>query len=154
MAKRPENTPLPSTPGTYVLLLYLRQSTQLKVGRLGVIPFKRGWYAYVGSAFGPGGLAARLGRHLRQEKRCRWHIDYLRAISEPKEIWYSTQPEPLEHHWAVHLLNGPCTPINGFGCTDCHCVSHLIHFSRRPEKNCLGQIILKIELFAHPYTHS
>jgi len=39
-----------------------------------------GWYVYVGSALGPGGLAAKVGRHLGGRKMCRWHTAYLRAV--------------------------------------------------------------------------
>ena len=123
---------LPNTSGTYILLLYLRKRTYITVGYLGLIPFTRGWYAYVGSAFGPGGLAARLSRHLRQEKKYRWHIDYLRAAATPKQIWYSEADESLEHLWADNLLGAKGLPIVGFGCSDCRCPSHLFYFSRRP----------------------
>lgn len=98
--------------------------------------FKRGWYAYVGSAFGSGGLMARLHRHLLLKKKPHWHIDYLRTVASPREIWYSSDAQPLEHHWAAVLLNGAGEPINGFGCTDCRCPSHLFYFSRYP-----GQVL-------------
>lgn len=135
---------LPPLPGTYVLLLYLRKGAPITIGCLGPIAFKRGWYAYAGSAFGPGGLAARLGRHLRPEKRLRWHIDYLRAIAEPREIWYSTALEPLEHRWAARLLHGAGAPVRGFGCTDCRCISHLFYFTRQPDGKGLD-VISKVE---------
>ena len=48
--------------GTYALLLYLRHRRAIRVGRLGPIDFDSRWYIYVGSAFEPGGLAARLRR--------------------------------------------------------------------------------------------
>lgn len=134
------NSELPTLPGTYVLLLYLRKGARIVVGRVGPITFKRGWYAYIGSAFGPGGLAARLGRHLRPQKKLHWHIDYLRAIAEPREIWYSTAPESLEHDWAANLLKGTGTPLIGLGCTDCRCISHLFYFALHPDKKCFEAI--------------
>ena len=42
--------------GTYVLLLHLPDNEQLTIGKLGTFDFPAGWYAYVGSAFGPGGV--------------------------------------------------------------------------------------------------
>ena len=47
--------------------------------RFGKLTLAAGQYAYVGSAHGPGGLRARVGRHLRAEKPLHWHIDYLTA---------------------------------------------------------------------------
>lgn len=119
------NFDIPPTSGTYVLILYLRKGAQVAIGRLGTITFKQGWYAYVGSAFGPGGLAARLGRHLKKKKTQRWHIDYLRTLAEPRQIWYNIDPAHLEHHWAAHLLNSTGKPVENFGCSDCRCPSHL-----------------------------
>lgn len=50
--------------GTYVLVIRLREPQEISVGRLGVFPFHHGYYVYIGSAFGPGGLKARIRRHL------------------------------------------------------------------------------------------
>ena len=125
-------SPFPESPGTYVLLLHLRQSAPIQIGRLGLIIFQRGWYAYVGSACGPGGLAGRLGRHLRPEKKLRWHLDYLRVLAEPRRIWYSTAAERLEHAWAAALASGGARPIHGFGCSYCRCPSHLFYYRAAP----------------------
>ncbi|MEW8259618.1 MAG: DUF123 domain-containing protein, partial [Candidatus Thiodiazotropha taylori] len=65
---------------------------QIQVGRLGLCDFTRGWYLYVGSAFGPGGVAARCAHHRRISPRPRWHIDYLRAVTNLRQIWYSNDP--------------------------------------------------------------
>lgn len=123
---------IPSTPGTYILWLFLKRGVRIEVGRLGTTDFKRGWYAYVGSAFGPGGLAARLGRHLRLSKKQRWHIDYLRASADVREIWYSDASVSQEHIWANALNRQDTDPILGFGCSDCRCPTHLFFFTRRP----------------------
>jgi Uri superfamily endonuclease len=42
--------------GTYVLLLKNSQMKRIRVGKLGVLLFGKGFYAYFGSMFGPGGL--------------------------------------------------------------------------------------------------
>ncbi len=65
-------------PGTYSLLLYLPRTRLIRVGKLGEFGFANGHYCYVGSAFGPGGLRARLRHHARPAARPHWHIDYLR----------------------------------------------------------------------------
>jgi Uri superfamily endonuclease len=137
---------LPTTSGTYILLLYLPKSTVIEVGRLGRLAFKGGWYTYVGTAFGPGGLAARLSRHLKQKKKYHWHIDYLRAAAVPKQIWYSKAVKSMEHIWAATISKAGGIPVTGFGSSDCRCPSHLFFFSRRPdyilpELKITGQVV-------------
>lgn len=95
---------------------------------------KPGFYVYVGSAFGPGGVQARVGRHFRKAKRHRWHIDYLRAAVEPVGAWCSFVPNRLEHDWATafnRVEDACCIP--GFGCSDCSCGSHLFAMPRMPD---------------------
>jgi len=41
--------------GTYILILTLNKSRKIYIGRLGEFTFEYGYYAYVGSALGPGG---------------------------------------------------------------------------------------------------
>lgn len=47
-------------PGTYALILRSDSAARVRIGHLGVLAATRGYYVYIGSAFGPGGLAARL----------------------------------------------------------------------------------------------
>ena len=74
-----ETIDLPSQPGTYALLLEATAKQDVPIGKLGVLHMLPGIYVYVGSALGPGGLAARVERHAPREKTLHWHIDYLRA---------------------------------------------------------------------------
>lgn len=129
--------------GTYVLCLYLRKGTRLKIGRLGCFDFKRGYYAYVGSAFGPGGLAARLNHHRTVAKRPHWHIDYLRREAHLKEIWMHTGPERKEHDWAakLHAMEAAQTPVKGFGASDCKCSTHLFYFSKKPSTTSIRKTL-------------
>ena len=60
---------------TYLLIMQGNLVCPLQVGALGEVSLEPGWYLYVGSARRH--LEARLRRHLRPEKRRRWHIDYL-----------------------------------------------------------------------------
>jgi hypothetical protein len=53
----------PAEPGTYALLLTATAPLEVVVGRLGACRLPAGHYVYVGSAHGPGGLAARLTHH-------------------------------------------------------------------------------------------
>lgn len=121
-------------PGSYVLILFLKQHKSITVGKLGKISFPAGYYAYVGSAFGPGGLAARLRHHLFSNARPHWHIDYLRCHARTEEIWTTEFDQPLEHPWASMLerLNNSDHTFRGFGCSDCKCPSHLFYFNGPP----------------------
>ncbi|MBN1976046.1 MAG: GIY-YIG nuclease family protein, partial [Anaerolineae bacterium] len=96
---------------------------------MGCFCFSSGWYAYVGSAQGPGGLAARLARHLRPLKSLHWHIDYLRAQAQPVQAWYTTGTQKRECAWARALSSFPAAsiPVPRFGASDCRCPAHLIY---------------------------
>jgi len=120
--------------GTYVLIFHLESNCRPTVGKLGSFPFPAGWYAYAGSAHGPGGLAARVGHHLRIATHPHWHMDYLRPHGNIAEIWYGHGPAVDEHRWAADLrwMAGSRAPIPGFGSSDCRCDTHLIYFPNRP----------------------
>lgn len=126
-AKSPIFAALPPAPGTYVLLLHLDSPAALRVGRLGTASFGPGWYAYVGSARGSGGLRARVARHLRADKRLHWHVDALTACVPVREVWWVPSMQRLECEWARVLaaLPGVEQPVPGFGASDCACCTHL-----------------------------
>ena len=113
--------------GTYIIVLYVVKSQRIQIGKLGRFQFKKGYYAYVGSAFGPGGLNSRIKHHIEPKKRYHWHIDYLNPAV--KEVWVSDPGERLEHEWAGSLGKIASDQIPGFGCSDCSCESHLFYFN-------------------------
>ena len=121
-------------PGTYALLLQATRRTVIQVGRLGRLDVRRGFYVYVGSALGPGGVSARVSRHLSDHKRRRWHVDYLMDVAQIKEVWYTHSMKRREHEWAEALARFPggSVPIRGFGSSDCACPAHLYYFRTRP----------------------
>jgi Uri superfamily endonuclease len=127
----------PRQPGSYVLIMQLPQPTAVAVGQLGRFKFPPGWYAYAGSALGPGGLAARVRRHRRASKTLHWHIDYFRAHAKPVAVWYAVGVRRRECHWAQALseLPGASVPAARFGASDCQCPAHLIHFPNAPTKS-------------------
>ena len=114
--------------------LRLERARRLRVGGLGVVAFRPGYYAYVGSAFGPGGVRSRLGRHFRLQKKKRWHIDYLRSVCHLEAAWVCYESQRLEHQWADLLrgLAGAWLPVVHFGSSDCRCEAHLAGFSKPP----------------------
>ena len=132
-----ESVALPAEKGTYVLILCLCQTQRLTIGRLGSFIMGAGHYAYLGSAFGPGGVAARVGHHLDRAKSLRWHIDYLLTIAEPVEAWFASSDRKLEKDWAdlMPRVPGlhPCIPR--FGASDHrrgNKTSHLFYSRKRP----------------------
>lgn len=136
------DAPSPAAPGTYVLLLHCPTSASVNVGRLGRLDARPGWYAYVGSAFGPGGLAGRLRHHLRPAPRARWHVDYLRQITRVDQVCFSPDATPREHEWAQALgrTPGALAPLRSFGASDCACASHLFHFEQAPDLATFGLV--------------
>jgi len=134
---------LPAAKGTYVLISFVPQMKRLKIGRLGAYDIIPGFYAYVGSAFGPGGLRARIHHHLESVAQPHWHIDYLLAFAEPVEVWYALAGRKLEQDLAGVLERSARwrMSIPRFGASDYHGsrVSHLFHAKRRPAFRCFQQ---------------
>ena len=141
-----------STRGTYALLLRLDAPQTLLVGALGTLDFPPGWYLYLGSARGPGGLAARLARHRRRtDKRLHWHIDYLRAVATLVEVWTSSGEARQECEWAAAAAALPGAEVIAprLGASDCRCPSHLFHYTRRPAPGAF-QTSIQAELKREP----
>ena len=108
--------------GVYVLLLQLDESQQISVGRLGMRYFSKGSYAYVGSALN--GIESRVNRHLSNDKKHFWHIDYLLDKAHIFEVVLIPAEEKLECTLAM-ALKEKLLCISCFGSSDCHCPGHL-----------------------------
>ncbi len=132
-------------PGTYALdLEYRGRSRQCRIGAIGSLTLRRGTYIYVGSAAGSGGLAGRLGHHVRGPIRPRWHVDYLSRDCHLAGAWITLLAGLVEHRWAQQLarLDSALLPMRGFGASDCRCCrAHLIYFANAPAKSCMRQIL-------------
>ncbi len=134
MKPRNSVSPSPKAPrvaGSYVLLMHLDQARMIAAGRRPRQHFAAGHYAYVGSALN--GLQARLERHLRDEKRLHWHIDYLLLEARIVEIVTCRSQERTECAIATSLAER-FSAVAGFGASDCRCRGHLFH-SRRKMKS-------------------
>lgn len=125
---------LPTEPGVYGLLLHAKAATDIHVGALGCLTFRKGYYIYAGSARGPGGLRARLQRHLRQKKKVHWHIDRLTQQMPVIELWYVAAVGFGECGLAALCdeYEG-ASPVDRFGSSDCRCRSHLYHYAKKPQ---------------------
>ena len=119
---------LPSDGGVYALVIELAERVQVRLGRRAA-ELGPGLYVYIGSARGPGGLRARVERHLRREKKVKWHVDQLTtAASRVLAVVYALS-EGRECALTPHLEQlGFRHPVPGFGSSDCSsgCTSHLL----------------------------
>ena len=114
--------------GSYVLVLNLEEDKRLTIGRLGTFEFPAGLYLYCGSALN--GLEARVRRHLRQDKKRHWHIDYVTAVAPVKEVWWLESEARWECRWAETIMGrGGRVVVRGFGSSDCRCPSHLAYWN-------------------------
>ena len=124
-------------PGTYALILTSSFEKSINIGKLGTLFLESGFYVYIGSAFGPGGLKARIRHHMSHSSRPHWHLDYLSPSLKLCEIWYTHDQIRREHQWAeVHgQTRGAHMPLPGFGSSDCRCQSHLYFYKSKPSGN-------------------
>lgn len=123
---------MPAIKGTYALILALDTETAIKAGRLAPFSFQEGYYLYAGSALG--GLHSRIKRHIRDNKKPHWHIDYLRQEARIIEVWYLDSSVRLECAWYQYAVRLPHAQavLAGFGSSDCGCYSHLVYFPSAP----------------------
>jgi sugar fermentation stimulation protein A len=116
--------------GSYILILSLSEDTSIDVGSLGRLFFRKGYYLYVGSAMN--GLSKRIERHRRLHKQAHWHIDYLRPHATVHAALTIRSSDRLECSIARAVDGIAEWSVKGFGCSDCHCESHLFAMSRNP----------------------
>lgn len=121
---------IPETKGAYALLLRLDDPLDLSFRKTRTSRIEPGWFVYCGSANGPGGLRARLRRHVRRDKRLHWHVDQLTIAAA--EIVSIPVPGGDECDLVERLLRqtGFDIAVRDFGNSDCtSCQSHLLRFS-------------------------
>jgi endonuclease-3 len=128
--------------GSYTLLIELSEDVGIELGSLGELKFEKGFYAYNGSAFGPGGLK-RVERH-REKSRgggsTHWHVDYLLVSSVSEIVGVFKAGSDHECELSKEMIDR-FDYVDGFGSSDCGCRSHLFCCSER----------IKIEEFLDGY---
>ena len=136
--------------GCYCLIIYVRKYSKIKIGKLGYLEFRRGIYVYIGSAMNS--LESRLNRHLRNDKKLHWHVDYLLKHENTKilKIIYNTDKK-VECDLSQYMSTRT-NSIRDFGCSDCDCESHLYYFKNRKEaieqvKNAYDSIAMDYDFF-------
>lgn len=116
--------------GDYLVVMEMLEEMDISIGAKGIMHFPKGYYVYTGSA--KKNLAARLARHQRKRKKMHWHIDYLRQKADVVAVIPIRTQDDLEHDLA-HAVDAIAQwHIANFGCTDCHCPSHLFGFTDNP----------------------
>jgi Uri superfamily endonuclease len=121
---------LTPAPGAYVLIIDLDQSLALDVPRKFPATLAPGRYVYCGSAYGPGGMRARVARHCKRQKTVRWHIDRLTMAGRVVAVHGEPGGRECDLLDQVLATSGAAIPAPGFGSTDCRrCPSHLVRVS-------------------------
>lgn len=136
--------------GCYCLIIKLNKDTTIKIGKkLGKIDFNKGYYVYVGSAMNS--LESRIKRHLSDEKKLHWHVDYLLRKAEITDVIYNESKRKIECDLS-QLISHKSEGIEDFGCSDCECESHLYYFKNRNEaietvENAYNSIAMDFKYF-------
>jgi histidyl-tRNA synthetase len=117
---------LPAEPGAYLLVIdLLRPLARALPGRANGLPAGR--YAYAGSARGPGGIRARVRRHLKAAKTVRWHVDRLTNSAGVQAVLAFPGWRECDLVVVLAAVPGVTAPVSGFGSTDCRCcAAHLL----------------------------
>lgn len=117
---------LPRDAGAYVLLIRLDERLPLDIPAFRGMSLAPGLYAYCGSAYGPGGIRARVSRHLRAGKSMRWHVDRLTAAGRVERA--GIRIGGRECDLVIKLLaDGGSPALPKFGSSDCRtCPAHLL----------------------------
>lgn len=115
--------------GSYCLIIKNKKSSQITIGAISTIDFKEGFYVYIGSAMNS--LIPRIKRHLSDEKKIHWHVDYLLKDKNTniEEVLFNIGEEEIECKLAK-TISKEGKEIDKFGSSDCNCNSHLIYFER------------------------
>jgi Uri superfamily endonuclease len=136
---------IPDSPGTYVIVALLYKETLLELKTFGNYWMPAGVYFYCGSACGPGGLKARVGRHLRKGTKKFWHFDHLKDLVDIKQVWWQPGRQNNECLFAQSIAarEGITIPVPGFGASDCHngCPAHLLHYAESSSMDRLFHVL-------------
>ncbi len=118
--------------GAYALIIDLARRLEIPLGRLaprgnGPVVLCKGRYIYAGSARGPGGMGARIRRHLSKDKVAHWHADHLTNAGHVTLVVALPGGNECQVVAELRRLPGVAVPLAGFGSSDCtSCPAHLL----------------------------
>lgn len=125
-----------------MLILENEEVCDIRVGDLGVLKFDRGFYAYIGSMFGSGGLEARIRRYFFGGRK-HWHIDYI--LEHMKIVNVFVLPEKDYESLVANVAVKRFNYVKGFGCSDKkNDISHLLYFREKGELRTFIELIKSI----------
>jgi Uri superfamily endonuclease len=124
--------------GAYILVIKLSNNQKIQIGKLGKIFFKKGFYVYIGSSMN--NLEKRINRHLNEDKKFHWHIDYLLKIAIILEIYLKKNTIKEECKIVNIFYKEKIEKVIGFGCSDCNCKSHLFYGKKDDILNLISKI--------------
>lgn len=121
----------PASGGAYVLVLILDKPVNFGRARKSA-RFEPGTYVYSGSAYGPGGIRARLSRHFRRDKKLHWHVDWLTIAASRIEAISVEAGSECEIIDRLVSCAAFAPVLAGFGSSDCrNCTTHLLQWLGR-----------------------
>ena len=131
--------------GSYQLLVKMSADAEIRIGKLGLLQFPRGYYLYTGVH--RTAMINRVVRHLSHSKKTHWHIDYLTthpAVLIRKVILYPDDFGECRINREFAQFSGAVFLHPGFGNSDCvnKCPSHLLFLGNH--KNQVDHWLKKI----------
>lgn len=130
MNRRDSLEVLPGGPGAYGLIVSLGRRLRPPIPALGAVELAAGRYLYAGSANGPGGIRARVRRHLKAGKAAHWHVDALTNAFGVALVVALPGGDECGLVSGVRRWPGTTVPAPGFGASDCRvCPAHLLRLA-------------------------
>lgn len=129
--------------GSYCLVIHVKNDCRIKIGAHGMVDFNKGYYVYVGSALNS--LKSRISRHVSKKKKKHWHMDYLslNKNTEIIQVIYTHCDKKIECDISHEIKKNTTKYIEGFGCSDCKCLSHLYYFDNYDEAINLSKCVIE-----------
>jgi len=119
---------LSAASGAYLVVIGLAYALALS-GRFDGRCLHAGAYVYCGSAHGPGGIRARVARHMRRDKALRWHVDQATSVAVRLNAAGFSGTNECDLVRALSASGDFGYPLSGFGSSDCRsCTAHLLQF--------------------------
>ena len=128
-------------------------------GKLGRARLRKGYYLYTGSALGRGAvsLERRIERHMKRQKRLRWHVDYLTSRPECNVTGavYVVSDVRLECKVNSLLSNElKVSPVLlKIGASDCKCNGHLLGPARLNQCDLMRRLESVYAQFGEPRSY-
>lgn len=120
--------------GAYAVIFYLPEDNKIIIPKFGEILLRHGYYVYSGS--GKKNLIPRIKRHIRKNKKLKWHIDYFSVLEnvKPKKIFLFDNKNECEINKLFKDSGGEVV-VDKFGASDCKnkCKTHFLYFKKIPK---------------------